>query len=562
MNGEKVKAAKVYFVVCQAGSEDLRAHGELVARRCWELGLRNSECVSTAALDEALAAAGCLVLTDGVAAQLSAEAVSRLGEWVQGGGALVVIDPPETGPMLKLCGLQAQARPWQALPGEKLQFEARRAVAAASGAGNQRPAADANPPLIYPVWGAGLGAERQTAGVLMTFADQRAEPAVVRQRQGAGCVLGYLFTLGYTLFRNQNGRGIEHLSPAEDRQRRNIPPTSAWMWDWCSDIVRYPTQCLAHQQWWGHPFSDGLLWPLVEFARQASGHPPLVYWIPEGRKTCFVNTADSDSATDEQILQYALHMQQRRLPTTIFLLADQPHARDSFRQLDPDLLHFGIHHSPAEMPIPQHFKLLAEGGFEPIASRGHGLQWHGISTTARRLMAGGVCIDSTHGLCGSLNASWYFFVDGTTAPHTLSDDGGQALDLLEVTVPFLEFYGSEHRRGEEFDLERYINTYKHFHAVWCSAFHPVWVGREPRWSPMLAAMDRLSADPEVWFTCMEHYRRWWEKQRQVKVEPAGERWELDGPQVPGLALLESGVAEGSGLQLTVFGKTYRVRLVG
>ncbi len=367
-----------------------------------------------------------------------------------------------------------------------------------------------------------------------------------------------LFTLGYTLFRNQNGRGIEHLPPGEDRQHLSLPEGTSWMWDWCSDIVRFPTQSLSHPDWWSHPYSDGLLWPLIEFVRQATGNPPLLYWIPEGRKTCFVNTADSDSATDDQILQYARHMQQRRLPTTIFLLADQPHSAHSFRELDPELFHFGLHHSPAEMPIAEHFKILAESGFQPHSSRGHGLQWHGISTTAEQLMAGGIQVDTTHGLCGSLDASWYFFVDGTTAPHTLSNNMGDALDLLEITVPFLEFYGPDQRRNEEFDLQTYIETYKRHHAVWCSAFHPVWVHREPRWEPMLDAMKNLSNDPDVWFTCMEQYRQWWDEQRQVAVEADGGRWQLAGPAVSGLTLLAPWTEPTEVPELEILGTRYRV----
>ena len=187
-----------------------RAYGELVFRRCRELGLRNVRQVGADDLAAATSDCACIVVTEGAAAGLSDADVARLAEWVEGGGWLVIIAPPPSEPALALAGLAAQAQTITAEPGLELDFEPVRAVPA----GSSGPA--------HPIWGEAILGRISCAGAraVMSIPEHHDAPALVTRTLGRGRVLSYQFTLGATIFHNQSGRGVEHLPYPKDRHHR------------------------------------------------------------------------------------------------------------------------------------------------------------------------------------------------------------------------------------------------------------------------------------------------------------------------------------------------------
>ena len=566
---------KSVFFLESSGSppSELYSQQKIVFQRIWDFGFRYIQRRNWDGLH--LAEAKVVFLPAQVAGSMKNKELLLLESWVKQGGNLIleVLHSPLSDTLKGLIGIQKATERKATLPKKEGPLELKsfwlRICLPRKTSGLFR---GKHPPFFHgydlglslnPIWGEvllskPLPSAETLAGIVDCDGTTVMGPGLLLNPYGKGWVLSYLFTLGYTLLCGLQGRGCENLSIYDSRPGAGT--ASFWEPQGKKDVIRALDQLLVGLPTWEYPYADFLLLPIVNTLLERFPKLPLVYWIPEGKEAAAIHTADGDGVTDDDQLAYLEEMQSRGLRTSLFFLADQEHNIRNYtawnKSKSADL---GLHFSPAQWSISEQAALMRKQGFSPRSARGHSLQWQGWTTTAEKLVEAGVAFDSTLSIVVNSFGGRHYFSTGTPVPYRFFDANGKMINLLEIPLPFMEFFFAEFLSvpgeassvsAEHNPVSDYYEALKKYHAVFSVVFHPVHTHKTERWQWFEKGLEHLMNQPGIHHNNMTGYGDWFLLRDTIRVNlgPEANEVAVETPAISGLPLLS---LEGSWRSKTV-----------
>ena len=553
---------KSVFFLESSGSppSEVYAQQKIVFQRVWDFGFRYIQTISRDRLD--LAEAEVVFLPGYVAGSIKDEELLLLGDWVKQGGNLILEIPPfPFDDMLKeLIGIQYATQRRAILPNKEGPLDLksfwlriclpRKTSGLFRGKQHSLLLGYDLGLSLNPIWGEvllskPLPAAETLAEILDCDGTTVMGPGLLLNPYGKGWVFSYLFTLGHTLLCALQGRGCENLSIYDSRSGAGT--ASFWEPQGKRNVTRAVDQLLVGPPTWEYPFTDLLLLPIINTLLECFPELPLVYWIPEGKEAAVIHTADGDGATDDDQLAYLQEMQSRGLRTSLFFLAEQEHDARHYT-LWGKSMDLGLHFSPAQWNISEQAALMRKQGFSPRSARGHSLQWQGWITTAEELVEAGVTFDSTLSIVVNSFGGKHYFSTGTPVPYRFFDVNGRMINLLEIPLPFMEFFFAEFlsRSGESDSVDAehnsvsdYYEALKRYHAVFAVVFHPVHTHKTERWQWFKKGLEHLMNQSGFHHNNMTGYGDWFLLRDIIRVNFGSEANEvtLETPAISGLSLL-------------------------